>query len=148
MDETTDNWELKVGIAAADLTVNDLTVSELTLTNALPLDMGTHTDTSGFAADLLMIMDGSGGEEYPQTYNSKMNSAGALGYAKVVLTGRTRRYANANGGTGIMAGSDRQVMVSDGSAFAMEYIQQTRNSSGVKVIDIANASSGTGESIL
>ena len=42
-------------------------------------------------------------------------------------------------------GSDRQVIVSDGSAFAMEYIQQVRNSSGVKVIDTANASSGTGE---
>ena len=29
---------------------------------------GTHTDTSGFAADLLMIMDGSGGvsELYPK----------------------------------------------------------------------------------
>ena len=36
-------------------------------------------------------------------------------------------------------------MFSDGSAFAMEYIQQVRNSSGVKVIDTANASSGTAE---
>ena len=34
--------------------------------------------------------------------------------------------------------------MSDGSAFAMEYIQ-VRNSSGVKVIDTANASSGTAE---
>ncbi len=151
-NETTDNWELKVGTAAADLTVNDLTVSELTLTNALPLNMGgTHTDTSSFAADSLMIMDGSGGvSELAKGANStilKMNSAGALGYAKVVLTEDVQGVMPiANGGTGISAaGSDRQVMVSDGSAFAMEYIQQTRNSSGVKVIDTANASSGTGE---
>ena len=61
-NETSDAFEMKVGTAAADLTINDLTVNEITLANALPLDMGgTHTDTSAFAADSLMTMDGSAG---------------------------------------------------------------------------------------
>ena len=151
-NETSDAFEMKVGTAAADLTINDLTVSEITLTNALPLDMGgTHTDTSGYAASSLMTMDGSGGvTEMAKGANStvlKVNGSGALGYAQVDLTADvTGALPIANGGTNLTsAGSDRKVMFSDGSAFAMEYIQEVRNSSGVKVIDTANASSGTAE---
>jgi hypothetical protein len=151
-NETSDAFEMNVGTAKADLTINDLTVNEITLTEALPLDMGgTHTDTSGFAADSVMKMDGSGGvTEIAKGANStvlKVNGAGALGYAQVDLTTDvTGTMPIANGGTGITsAGSDNKVMTSDGSALAMEYIQQVRNSSGVKVVDAANASSGTAE---
>ena len=90
-NETSDAFEMKVGTAVADLTINDLTVNEITLANALPLDMGgTHTDTSAFAADSLMTMDGSAGvSELAKGSNStvlKVNaSAGALGYAKVLI---------------------------------------------------------------
>jgi len=151
-NETSDAFEMKVGTAAADLTINDLTVNEITLANELPLDMGgTHTDTSAFAADSIMIMSGSAGvSELAKGGNStvlKVNGSGSLGYAQVDLTADvTGALPIANGGTNLTsAGSDRTVLVSDGSAFAMEYIQQVRNSSGVKVIDTANASSGTAE---
>jgi len=151
-NETSDAFELNVGAAKADLTVNDLTVNELTLAEALPLSMGgTHTDTSGFAASSLMSMDGSGGvSELAKGANStvlKVNGSGALGYAKVDLTTDIDgTLPIANGGTNLTsAGSDNKVMTSDGSAFAMEYVQQVRNSSGVKVLDAANASSGSGE---
>lgn len=151
-NETTDRWEAKVGTSYADVTINDLVVNEITLANALPLTMGgTHTDTSSFAADSFMTMDGSGGvTELAKGSNStvlKVNASGALGYAQVDLTADvTGTLPIANGGTGITsAGSDRKVLFSDGSAFAMEWIQEVRNSSGVKVIDTANASSGTAE---
>ena len=78
-----------------------------------------------------MIMDGSAGvTELAKGGNStvlKVNGSGALGYAQVDLTADvTGALPIANGGTNLTAaGSDRQVMVSDGSAFAMEYIQQT-----------------------
>jgi hypothetical protein len=151
-NETSDAFEMNVGSAKADLTINDLTVNEITLAEALPLSMGgTHTDTSGYAASSLMTMDGSGGvTEMALGANStvlKVNGSGALGYAKVDLTADVDgTLPIANGGTGITsAGSDNKVMTSDGSALAMEYIQQVRNSSGVKVVDAANASSGTAE---
>lgn len=151
-NETSDAFEMNVGSAKADLTVNDLTVNELTLAEALPLDMGgTHTDTSAFAADSLMTMDGSAGvSELAKGANStvlKVNASGALGYAQVDMTSDiTGVTPVANGGTGLSAvGSDNKVLMSDGSANGYEYVQQVRNSSGVKVLDAANASSGTGE---
>ena len=104
-NETSDAFEMKVGTAAADLTINDLTVNEITLANALPLDMGgTHTDTSAFAADSLMVMSGSAGvSELAKGSNStvlKVNGSGSLGYAQVDLTADvTGALPIANGGT-------------------------------------------------
>ena len=151
-NETSDAFELNVGSAKADLTVNDLTVNELTLANELPLDMGgTHTDTSAYAANSIMLMDGSDGvSELAKGSNStvlKVNGSGTLGYAQVdMTTDITGVTPVANGGTGLSAvGSDNKVLMSDGSANGYEYVQQVRNSSGVKVLDAANASSGSGE---
>ena len=69
------------------------------------LDMGgTHTDTSAFAADSLMTMDGSAGvTELAKGSNStvlKVNASGSLGYAQVDLTADvTGALPIANGGT-------------------------------------------------
>jgi hypothetical protein len=151
-NETSDSWELNVGAAKADLHVNDLTVSEIALTNELPLSMGgTHTDTSGYAADSIMTMSGSAGvSELAKGSNStvlKVAANGTLGYAKADLTADvTGTLPIANGGTGITsAGSDNKVMMSDGSALGMEYVQHVRNSSGVVALDGSGVSSGSGE---
>jgi hypothetical protein len=151
-NETSDAFEMKVGTAAADLTINDLTVNEITLTNELPLSMGgTHTDTSAFAADSIMVMSGSAGvSELAVGGNStvlKVNGSGTLGYAQVDLTADVSgALPIANGGTGLTASdSDRKVMFSDGSAFGMEFIQHVRNSAGGVAIQTANATSGTAE---
>lgn len=151
-NETSDKWELNVGAAKADLHVADLTVSEIALTNALPLSMGgTHTDTSGFAADSMMTMDGSGAvSELAKGSNStvlKVAADGTLGYGKADLTADvTGTLPIANGGTGITsAGSDNKVMMSDGSALGMEYVQHVRNSSGVVALDGSGVTSGSGE---
>jgi len=151
-NETSDAFEMKVGTAAADLTVNDLTVNELSLTNELDLSMGgTHTDTSAFAGDSIMVMSGSGGvTELAVGGNStvlKVNGSGTLGYAQVDLTADiSNTLPIANGGTGLTASdSDNKVMFSDGSAFGMEFIQHVRNSSGGIAIQTVNATSGTGE---
>jgi len=151
-NETSDAFELKVGTAAADLTINDLTVNEITLTNELPLSMGgTHTDTSAFAADSIMVMSGSAGVSELAVGGSstvlKVNASGVLGYAQVDLTADVSgALPIANGGTGLTASdSDRKVMFSDGSAFGMEFIQHVRNSSGGVAIQTANATSGTAE---
>lgn len=151
-NETSDSWELNVGAAKADLHVNDLTVSEIALTNELPLSMGgTHTDTSGYAADSIMTMSGSAGvSELAKGSNStvlKVAANGTLGYAKADLTADvTGTLPIANGGTGITsAGSDNKVMMSDGSALGMEYVQHVRNSSGVVALDGSGVTSGSGE---
>ena len=151
-NETTDRWEAKVGTGYADVTINDLVLNEITLANELPLDMGgTHTDTSAYAEDSIMLMDGSDGvSELAKGSNStvlKVNASGSLGYAQVdMTTDITGVTPVANGGTGLSAvGSDNKVLMSDGSANGYEYVQQVRNSSGVKVLDAANASSGSGE---
>jgi fibronectin-binding autotransporter adhesin len=151
-NETSDSWELNVGAAKADLHVNDLTVSEIALTNELPLSMGgTHTDTSGYAASSMMTMDGSGAvTELAKGSNStvlKVAANGTLGYAKADLTADvTGTLPIANGGTGITsAGSDNKVMMSDGSALGMEYVQHVRNSSGVVALDGSGVTSGSGE---
>ena len=151
-NETSDSWELNVGAARADLFVNDLTVSEIALTNELPLSMGgTHTDTSGYAASSMMTMDGSGAvTELAKGSNStvlKVAANGTLGYAKADLTADvTGTLPIANGGTGITsAGSDNKVMMSDGSALGMEYVQHVRNSSGVVALDGSGVTSGSGE---
>ena len=73
------------------MAVGDLSANELTLANELALDQGgTHTDTSGFAADSLMKMTGSGGvSELAKGSNNtvlKVNGSGPLGYAAVDLT--------------------------------------------------------------
>jgi filamentous hemagglutinin len=151
-NETSDSWELNVGAAKADLHVNDLTVSEIALTNELPLSMGgTHTDTSGYAADSIMTMSGSAGvSELAKGSNStvlKVAANGTLGYGKADLTADvTGTLPIANGGTGITsAGSDNKVMMSDGSALGMEYVQHVRNSSGVVALDGSGVTSGSGE---
>ena len=151
-NETSDAFEMKVGTAAADLTINDLTVNEITLTNALPLTMGgTHTDTSAFADNSIMIMSGGTGvTELAVGGNStvlKVNAGGTLGYAQVDLTADVSgALPIANGGTGLTASdSDNKVMFSDGSAFGMEFIQHVRNSAGGIAIQTVNATSGTGE---
>jgi len=153
-NETTDKWELLEGSSAADLVIGDLTVSEIALTNELPLNMGgTHTDTSGYAANSLMVMSGSAGvSELAKGSNStvlKVAANGTLGYAKVDMTADiTGTLPIANGGTGITsAGSDNKVMMSDGSAFGMEYVGHLRNTSGVVAIDGTGVSSGSGEYI-
>ena len=100
---------MKVGTAAADLTINDLTVNEITLTNALPLTMGgTHTDTSAFADNSIMVMSGGTGvTELAVGGNStvlKVNAGGTLGYAQVDLTADVSgALPIANGGTGLTA---------------------------------------------
>ena len=151
-NETSDAFEMKVGTAAADLTINDLTVNEITLTNALPLTMGgTHTDTSAFADNSIMIMSGGTGvTELAVGGNStvlKVNAGGTLGYAQVDLTADVSgALPIANGGTGLTASdSDNKVMFSDGSAFGMEFVQHVRNSAGGIAIQTVNATSGTGE---
>ena len=151
-NETSNAFELNVGASKADLTINDLTVNEITLANDLPLNMGgTHTDTSGYAANSIMIMDGSAGvSELAKGSNStvlKVASNGTLGYAKVDMTADvTGTLPIANGGTGITsAGSDNKVMTSDGSALGMEYVGQLRNTSGVMAIDGSGVTSGSGE---
>ena len=153
-NETSDKWELLEGSAAADLVIGDLTVSEIALTNELPLSMGgTHTDTSGYAANSIMLMDGSAGvSELAKGSNStvlKVAANGSLGYGKVDMTADiTSTLPIANGGTGITsAGSDNKVMMSDGSALGMEYVQHVRNSSGVVALDGSGVSSGSGEYI-
>lgn len=147
-DETNDTWTL----GSENLTVGDVTANELTLANELSLaDGGTHTDTSGFAADSFMKMDGAGGvAELAKGSNStvlKVNASGALGYAKVDLTADVDgTLPVANGGTGLTAvGSDNKVLMSDGSANGYEYVSHLRNGSGVAVVDASNASSGSGE---
>lgn len=147
-DETNDTWTL----GTENLTVGDVTANELTLANELSLDNGgTHTDTSAYAADSIMIMDGVDGvSELAKGANStvlKVNASGALGYAKVDVTADiTGVTPVANGGTGLSAvGSDNKVLMSDGSANGYEYVQHLRNGSGVAVIDASNAASGTGE---
>jgi hypothetical protein len=147
-DETNDTWTL----GTENLTVGDVTANELTLANELSLaDGGTHTDTSAYAADSFMKMDGAGGvTELAKGANStvlKVNAAGALGYAKVDVTADiTGVTPVANGGTGLSAvGSDNKVLMSDGSANGYEYVQHLRNGSGVAVVDASNAASGTGE---
>ena len=151
-NETSDACEMKVGTAAADLTINDLTVNEITLTNALPLTMGgTHTDTSAFADNSIMVMSGGTGvTELAVGGNStvlKVNAGGTLGYAQVDLTADVSgALPIANGGTGLTASdSDNKVMFSDGSAFGMEFVQHVRNSAGGIAIQTVNATSGTGE---
>ena len=151
-NETSDAFEMKVGTAAADLTINDLTVNEITLTNELPLTMGgTHTDTSAYADNSIMIMSGGTGvTELAVGGNStvlKVNAGGTLGYAQVDLTADVSgALPIANGGTGLTASdSDNKVMFSDGSAFGMEFVQHVRNSAGGIAIQTVNATSGTGE---
>ena len=151
-NETSDKWELLEGSAKADLHVKDLTVNEIALTNELPLSMGgTHTDTSGYAANSVMIMDGSAGvSELAKGSNStvlKVASNGTLGYAKVDMTADvTGTLPIANGGTGITsAGSDNKVMMSDGTNLGMEYVGHLRNSTGVVAIDGTGVTSGSGE---
>ena len=153
-NETTNKFNLLEGSAAADLVIGDLTVSEIALTNELPLNMGgTHTDTSGYAANSIMLMSGSAGvSELAKGGNStvlKVASNGSLGYAKVDLTADiTGTLPIANGGTGITsAGSDNKVLTSDGSALGMEYVGHLRNSTGVMAIDGSGVSSGSGEYI-
>ena len=147
-DETNDTWTL----GTENLTVGDVTANELTLANELSLaDGGTHTDTSAYAADSFMKMDGAGGvAELAKGSNStvlKVNASGTLGYAKVDLTADVDgTLPVANGGTGLSAvGSDNKVLMSDGSANGYEYVQHLRNGSGVAVVDASNAASGTGE---
>lgn len=147
-DETNDTWTL----GTENLTVGDVTANELTLANELSLaNGGTHTDTSAFAADSFMKMDGAGGvAELAKGSNStvlKVNASGSLGYAKVDLTADVDgTLPVANGGTGLTAvGADNKVLMSDGSANGYEYVSHLRNGSGVAVVDASNAASGTGE---
>ena len=153
-NETSDKWELLVGSAKADLHIADLTMGELTLGTDLAASMGgTGTDTSGFAANSMMLTNGSGAvTELAKGSNStvlKVASNGSLGYAKVDMTADvTGTLPIANGGTGITsAGSDNKVMTSDGSALGMEYVGQLRNSSGVMAVDGSGVTSGSGEYI-
>ena len=151
-NETSDKWELLVGSAKANLHIADLTMGELTLGTDLAASMGgTGTDTSGFAANSMMLTNGSGAvTELAKGSNStvlKVASNGSLGYAKVDMTADvTGTLPIANGGTGITsAGSDNKVMMSDGSALGMEYVQHVRNSSGVVALDGSGVTSGSGE---
>jgi hypothetical protein len=153
-NETSNAFELNVGVSKADLTINDLTVNELTLATDLAASMGgTGSDTSAFAASSMMLNSGSGTvTELAKGANStvlKVGASGTLGYAKVDMTADiTGVTPVANGGTGISAvGSDNKVMTSDGSAFGMEYVSQLRNSTGVMAIDGSGVTSGSGEYI-
>ena len=151
-NETSDKWELLVGTAKANLHIANLTMGELTLGTDLAASMGgTGTDTSGFSANSMMLTNGSGAvTELAKGSNStvlKVASNGSLGYAKVDMTADvTGTLPIANGGTGITsAGSDNKVMMSDGSALGMEYVQHVRNSSGVVALDGSGVTSGSGE---
>ena len=153
-NETSDKWELLVGSAKANLHIADLTMGELTLGTDLAATMGgTGTDTSGFAANSMMLTNGSGAvTELAKGANStvlKVGASGTLGYAKVDMTADVTGVTPvANGGTGISAvGSDNKVMTSTGSAFNMEYVGQLRNSTGVMAIDGSGVTSGSGEYI-
>jgi hypothetical protein len=147
-DETDDVWTLGTeGLVAGDVEFN-----ELTLTNELSLENGgTHTDTSAFAANSMMLMSGAGGvTELAKGADStvlKVNASGTLAYAKVDMTADiTGVTPIANGGTGLSTvGDDNKVLMSDGSAAGYEYVSHVRNGSGVAVIDASNAASGTGE---
>ena len=147
-DETDDVWTLgSEGLVAGDVEFN-----ELTLTNELSLENGgTHTDTSAFAANSMMLMSGAGGvTELAKGADStvlKVNASGTLAYAKVDMTADiTGVTPIANGGTGLSTvGADNTVLMSDGSAAGYEYVSHVRNGSGVAVIDASNAASGTGE---
>jgi len=147
-DETNDVWTLGTeGLVAGDVEFN-----ELTLTNELSLENGgTHTDTSAFATNSMMLMSGAGGvTELAKGGDStvlKVNASGTLAYAKVDMTADiTGVTPIANGGTGLSTvGADNKVLMSDGSAAGYEYVSHVRNGSGVAVIDASNAASGTGE---
>ena len=147
-DETDDVWTLgSEGLVAGDVEFN-----ELTLTNELSLENGgTHTDTSAFAANSMMLMSGAGGvTELAKGADStvlKVNASGTLAYAKVDMTADiTGVTPIANGGTGLSTvGADNTVLMSDGSAAGYEYVSHLRNGSGVAVIDGSNAASGTAE---
>ena len=147
-DETNDVWTLGTeGLVAGDVEFN-----ELTLTNELSLENGgTHTDTSAFAANSMMLMSGAGGvTELAKGADStvlKVNASGTLAYAKVDMTADiTGVTPIANGGTGLSTvGADNKVLMSDGSAAGYEYVSHVRNGSGVAVIDASNAASGTAE---
>jgi len=153
-NETSDKWELLVGSAKANLHIANLTMGELTLGTDLAASMGgTGADTSAFAANSMMLTNGSGAvTELAKGSNStvlKVGASGTLGYAKVDMTADvTGTLPIANGGTGITsAGSDNKVMTSDGSALGMEYVGQLRNSTGVMAIDGSGVTSGSGEYI-
>ncbi len=147
-DETDDVWTLGTeGLVAGDVEFN-----ELTLTNELSLENGgTHTDTSAFAANSMMLMSGAGGvTELAKGADStvlKVNASGTLAYAKVDMTADiTGVTPIANGGTGLSTvGDDNKVLMSDGSAAGYEYVSHVRNGSGTAVLDASNAASGTGE---
>ena len=150
-NETDDAFELNVGAAKADLTVNDLTVNALVLATDLAATMGgTGSDTSAFAADSIMLNQVGTVTELAKGGNStvlKVGSTGTLGYGKVDMTADVTGITPiASGGTGISAPSDAEkVMTSDGSALSMEYVGKLRNSTGVVGIDATGVTSGSGE---
>jgi len=155
-DETLDRWTATLGAGLADAQFGDVYMDNLNLTpgNFIPLDMGgTGTDTDAYALDSLMVHDGVDGvTELAKGANNtvlKVNGAGTLGYGSVVLTTDVSGVLPiANGGTNLTAaGLDRQVLTSDGSAVAYEYVSQLRSATGVTVLEAANATSGTGEYI-
>ena len=146
-DETADTWTL----GSEALTVGDVTAASLELTTELSRSNGgTATDTSAYADDSIALMSGTGVSELAKGANStvlKVNAAGALAYAKVDVTADIAGVTPvANGGTGLAAvGTDNKVLMSDGSANGYEYVSHARNTSGVAVIDVSNAASGTAE---
>ena len=156
-DESDDTWKARINGTVSGMAVGDLSANELTLANELALDQGgTHTDTSGFAADSLMKMTGSGGvSELAKGSNNtvlKVNGSGTLGYAAVDLTADvTGSLPVANGGTGLTSvGSAAQILRVNSGANGVEwaYNEQLYNSNGDLILDTSGATTSTNKIVV
>jgi hypothetical protein len=145
-DETDDVWSSEdANGAMANIKVGEIQAASFGLTGQIArTDGGTGTDTAAFADDSLMVMAAAGAvAELAKGANStvlKVNDAGALGYAKVVLTSDVSGILPmANGGTGIAtSGLANQVLITDGTALAYGYQETLRTAAG----DVAIQTSG------
>ena len=146
-DETDDVWSSEdANGAMANIKVGEIQAASFGLTGQIArTDGGTGTDTSAFANDSLMVMAAAGAvAELAKGTNStvlKVNAAGALGYAKVVLNEDVSgTLPIANGGTGIAVGGlEHQVLIADASgALVYGYQETLRTAAG----DVAIQTSG------
>ena len=156
-DDSTDKWRALLGTSTADMEVASLEVDTLTLTNDLGMAHGgTGTDMSGFSADSLITMTGSGTvQELAKGSNNtvlKVNGSGTLAYATVDLsTDTTGALAIAQGGTGQSSvGSANQILrvnsTADGTDWA--YNEQLYNSSGDLILDTSGATTSTNKIVV
>ena len=156
-DDSTDKWRALLGSSTADMEVATMEADTLTLTNDLGMAHGgTGTDMSGFGADSLAKMTGSGTvSELAKGSNStvlKVNGSGTLAYAKVDLTADTTgALPVAQGGTGqASVGSAAQILRVNSAANGTEwaYNEQLYNSNGDLILDTSGATTSTNKVVV